>query len=148
MDRKKILVVDDEHHIVRLIQGLKRNGYQVVTAKDGKEALEKIASEKPDLVVLEVQIPKINGFEVLARIRKELKTEKLPVIIVSAKAEEMDVFKSYDSGPNMYVAKPFDPNEVVMYVRWMLRPPLYLKKRLIKTPTWFRKINWPWPRRL
>jgi CheY-like chemotaxis protein len=76
---KKILVVDDERHIVRLIQvNLERQGYNVVTAHDGKEALEKVASEKPDLVVLDVMMPYMDGFEVLRTLRRNPETAELP----------------------------------------------------------------------
>ena len=85
----KILVCDDERHIVRLIQvNLERQGYTVTTAFDGKEGLEKIRTEKPDLVVLDVMMPYMDGFEVLKTIRREPETENLPVIMLTAKAQD------------------------------------------------------------
>lgn len=83
----KILVCDDERHIVRLIQvNLEKQGYQVVTAYDGKEGLEKIRAEKPNLVVLDVMMPYMDGFEVLKSLRKDPEFETLPVIMLTAKA--------------------------------------------------------------
>jgi len=114
----KVLVCDDERHIVRLIQvNLERQGYNVVTAFDGKEGLEKIRSEKPNLVVLDVMMPYMDGFEVLKTIRREPDTENLPVIMLTAKAQDKDVFEGYHYGADMYLTKPFNPMELVTFVK-------------------------------
>jgi two-component system, OmpR family, alkaline phosphatase synthesis response regulator PhoP len=114
----KVLVCDDERHIVRLIQvNLERQGYQVVTAFDGKEGLEKIRAEKPDLVVLDVMMPYMDGFEVLKTLRREPATETLPVIMLTAKAQDKDVFEGYHYGADMYLTKPFNPMELVTFVK-------------------------------
>jgi len=114
----KVLVCDDERHIVRLIQvNLERQGYIVVTAFDGKEGLEKIRSEKPNLVVLDVMMPYMDGFEVLKTIRREPDTENLPVIMLTAKAQDKDVFEGYHYGADMYLTKPFNPMELVTFVK-------------------------------
>lgn len=114
----KILVCDDERHIVRLIQvNLERNGYTVVTAFDGKEGLEKVRSEKPDLCVLDVMMPYMDGFEVLKSIRRDPETENLPVIMLTAKAQDKDVFEGYHYGADMYLTKPFNPMELVTFVK-------------------------------
>lgn len=114
----KILVCDDERHIVRLIQvNLERQGWTVVTAYDGKEGLEKVKSEKPDLLVLDVMMPYMDGFEVLKSIRKDPEMEKLPVIMLTAKAQDKDVFEGYHYGADMYLTKPFNPRELVSFVK-------------------------------
>ena len=114
----KILVCDDERHIVRLIQvNLERQGYTVVTAFDGKEGLEKIRAEKPNLIVLDVMMPYMEGFEVLKNIRNEPETEALPVIMLTAKAQDKDVFEGYHYGADMYLTKPFNPMELVTFVK-------------------------------
>jgi len=114
----KVLVCDDERHIVRLIQvNLERQGYTVVTAFDGREGLEKIRSEKPNLVVLDVMMPYMDGFEVLKTIRREPETENLPVIMLTAKAQDKDVFEGYHYGADMYLTKPFNPMELVTFVK-------------------------------
>jgi len=114
----KVLVCDDERHIVRLIQvNLERQGYQVVTAFDGKEGLEKVRSEKPDLCVLDVMMPYMDGFEVLKSIRRDPATEQLPVIMLTAKAQDKDVFEGYHYGADMYLTKPFNPMELVTFVK-------------------------------
>lgn len=119
---KKILVCDDERHIVRLIQvNLERQGYEVVTAFDGKDGLEKVRSEKPDLLVLDVMMPYMDGFEVLKTLRREPGTENLPVIMLTAKAQDKDVFEGYHYGADMYLTKPFNPKELVTFVERIMR---------------------------
>lgn len=115
---KKILAVDDEVHILRLVQvNLERQGFTVVTASDGKEALEKVASEKPDLVVLDVMMPYMDGFEVLQNLRRSPLTRELPVIMLTAKAQDADVFKGWQSGVDLYLTKPFNPMELISFVK-------------------------------
>ena len=116
--RKKILVVDDERHIVRLVQvNLERAGYQVVTAFDGKEALKKVDAEKPNLIVLDVMMPHMNGFETLKRLRANAATKSIPVIMLTAKAQDADVFRGWASGVDCYLTKPFNPMELLTFVK-------------------------------
>ena len=115
---RKILACDDEKHIVRLVQvNLERAGYTVVTANDGKEALEKVASENPDLVVLDVMMPYMDGFEVLQNLRRNSATRDIPVIMLTAKAQDADVFKGWQSGVDCYLTKPFNPMELLSFVK-------------------------------
>jgi two-component system alkaline phosphatase synthesis response regulator PhoP len=115
---KKILAVDDERHIVRLVQvNLERQGYEVVTAFDGKEALEKVESESPDLIVLDVMMPYMDGFEVLQNLKKNQSTRDIPVIMLTAKAQDADVFRGWQSGVDCYLTKPFNPMELIAFVR-------------------------------
>jgi two-component system alkaline phosphatase synthesis response regulator PhoP/two-component system response regulator VicR len=116
--QKKILVVDDERHIVRLIQvNLERAGYKVLSAYDGPEALKKIDSEKPDMIVLDVMMPRMDGFEVLKRLKAKPETNELPVIMLTAKAQDADVFRGWSSGVSAYLTKPFNPIELITFVR-------------------------------
>src|SRR5579862_4159438 len=115
---KKILAVDDERHIVRLVQvNLERAGYKVVTAYDGKEALDKVQSERPDLIVLDVMMPYMDGFEVLQTLKKNPATRELPVIMLTAKAQDADVFRGWQSGVDCYLTKPFNPMELIAFVK-------------------------------
>lgn len=115
---KKILAVDDEKHIVRLVQvNLERAGYEVVTAHDGKEALQQVANENPDLVVLDVMMPYMDGFEVLQNLRRNPSTRDIPVIMLTAKAQDADVFKGWQSGVDCYLTKPFNPMELLSFVK-------------------------------
>lgn len=115
---RKILAVDDEKHIVRLVQvNLERQGYEVVTANDGKEALQKVDDERPDLVVLDVMMPYMDGFEVLQNLRRNPSTRDIPVIMLTAKAQDADVFKGWQSGVDCYLTKPFNPMELLSFVK-------------------------------
>ena len=115
---KKILAVDDERHIVRLIQvNLERAGYEVVTAFDGREALKKIEEERPNMVILDVMMPYMDGLETLKRIRANPEMRNLPVIMLTAKAQDQDVFKGYSSGADIYLTKPFNPMELLTFVK-------------------------------
>jgi two-component system, OmpR family, alkaline phosphatase synthesis response regulator PhoP len=115
---KKILAVDDERHIVRLVEvNLARAGYQVVTAFDGREALQKVEAEKPDLVVLDVMMPFMDGFEVLRNLKANPETADIPVIMLTAKAQDADVFRGWQSGVDCYLTKPFNPMELLTFVK-------------------------------
>lgn len=115
---KKILAVDDERHIVRLVEvNLQRAGYEVVTAFDGKEALEKVKSESPDLIVLDVMMPYMDGFEVLKNLKADSETRDIPVIMLTAKAQDADVFRGWQSGVDCYLTKPFNPMELLTFVK-------------------------------
>ena len=115
---KKILAVDDEKHIVRLIQvNLERAGYQVVTAFDGVEALKKVQEENPDLVVLDVMMPQMDGFETLKNLKANPQTRNIPVIMLTAKAQDADVFRGWQSGVDCYLTKPFNPLELLTFVK-------------------------------
>jgi DNA-binding response OmpR family regulator len=122
---KHILTVDDETNIRRLLQvNLQRAGYRVTMASDGVEALESIALERPDLVVLDVMMPRMDGFEVLRRLRIDAATADLPVIMLTAKAQDADVFRGWQSGADCYLTKPFNPTELLVFVKRVLEPPI------------------------
>ena len=115
---KTILAVDDERAIVRLVQvNLERHGYKVETAFDGREALEKIAAKRPDLVVCDVMMPYMDGFEVLKRLRQNPETRDLPFIMLTAKAMDHDIFQGWQNGVDCYLTKPFNPNELLAFVQ-------------------------------
>ncbi len=104
---EKILVVDDEPHIVTLVTvALQRAGYAAVSAKDGLEALEKVRTEHPALVLLDVMLPGLDGFEVCERIRKY---ETTPIIMITAKSAEMEKVWGLEVGADDYITKPFSP---------------------------------------
>ena len=115
---KTVLAVDDERAILRLIQvNLERHGYKVLTAGDGREALDKIAAATPDIVICDVMMPYMDGFEVLRRLRKDPATRELPVIMLTAKAMDADVFEGYRSGADCYITKPFNPAELLTFIQ-------------------------------
>jgi len=118
----KILVVDDEENIVELVKfNLEKEGYQVVTAYDGEEALKKVEDVHPNLIVLDLMLPKLDGFDVCRQIRKDSKLNKIPIIMLSAKGEEIDKILGLELGADDYVTKPFSPRELLARVKAILR---------------------------
>lgn len=119
MTSKKILVVDDEKPISDIIKfNLEKEGYEVVTAYDGEEAIEKVKEENPDLVILDLMLPKLSGLEVAKQIRK---THEMPIIMVTAKDSEIDKVLGLEIGADDYVTKPFSNRELVARVNANLR---------------------------
>ena len=118
----KILAVDDEKHIVRLVQiNLQKEGYDVVTASTGREALEQVERENPDLVIMDVMMPEMGGFEALQIMKAGEKTSQIPVIMLTAKAQDADVFQGWKSGADLYLTKPFNPQELLTFVKRILQ---------------------------
>lgn len=113
-DSRKVLVVDDDEHILRsLAQYLELEEFSVRTASGGAEALALVEEEKPDLMVLDVMMPEMDGFEVLENLRRNPETEKLPVIMLTARDQHGDVLKGYQMGVSSYMVKPFNLDELV-----------------------------------
>ena len=120
--KPKILVVDDEPDALDLIQyNLKAAGYDVVTAEDGEEALKKARSSPPALVILDVMLPEVDGLEVCKALRREPATATVPIIMLTAKAAEIDRVLGLELGADDYVTKPFSPRELVLRVKSLLR---------------------------
>lgn len=116
---KKILVVDDEAKIVQLARDyLEHAGYSVVTAGDGKTALAAVRTEKPDLVILDLGLPEIDGLDVTRTLRRE---SNVPIIMLTARTEETDKLVGLEMGADDYITKPFSPKEMVARVRVVLR---------------------------
>jgi DNA-binding response OmpR family regulator len=114
-----ILVVDDEPRYVQLVEvNLKTEGYQVRTASDGQEAVEEVAQEQPDLILLDVMMPVMDGFTACERIRE---FSSVPIIILTAKGEERDRVRGLDAGADDYIVKPFSAQEMLARVRAVLR---------------------------
>ncbi len=117
--QRKILVVDDEERMVRFIRlNLEHDGFLVSEAFDGKEALRKLRGESPDLILLDVMMPGLDGFEVLQMIRD---VSKIPVLMLTAKGEEEDRIRGLELGADDYITKPFSPREMVSRVKAVLR---------------------------
>ena len=117
----KILLVDDEKDIVEfLTYNLKQEGFEVIAAYDGDEALEKV-NEKPDLIILDIMMPKLDGYEVCKRIRANPEYENIPVIFLTAKAGEIDEIFGLELGASDYIQKPISPKKLVARVKSNLR---------------------------
>ena len=122
MAQKKILVVDDEKDIVELISyNLEQEGFAVIKAYDGQMAWERVKTAKPDLVVLDLMIPGIHGLEVCKLIRRDAATETLPIIMLTAKSDQVDKILGLELGADDYVTKPFNVRELIARIRAVLR---------------------------
>jgi two-component system, OmpR family, alkaline phosphatase synthesis response regulator PhoP len=118
----KILIVEDMESVVTLLRSLlEREGFQVTTAPDGVEALEAVRRDKPDLVLLDLMLPGLDGLEVCRRIRHDPVTAHLPIIILSGKEEETDKVIGLEMGADDYITKPFQANELIARVKGRLR---------------------------
>ena len=119
MADNKILIVEDDANLLETLKyNLRKEGYDVVTASDGEQALEVARREKPDLLILDIMLPKINGFEVCRILRKEM---TVPILMLTAKADETDKIVGLEIGADDYMTKPFSMRELLARVRAMLR---------------------------
>ena len=118
----RILVVDDEPDILELTRyNLSSEGFQVMTAATGHEALSQIAEDKPDLVVLDLMLPDLSGVEICKKLRADPTFERLPIIMLTARSEEVDRVVGFEVGADDYVTKPFSPRELTLRIRSVLR---------------------------
>ncbi|MGE5839474.1 MAG: response regulator, partial [Deltaproteobacteria bacterium] len=122
MARQKILAVDDEEDILELLRfNLAKEGFAVVCAVSGEEALKRVLSQKPDLILLDLLLPGMDGLEVARRLKKEDATKDIPVIMVTAKGEEADIVTGLEVGAEDYITKPFSRKVLIARVRAVLR---------------------------
>jgi DNA-binding response OmpR family regulator len=120
--KEKILIVDDDETMVNLLATiLEIEGFTAWKALDGQSALDLMSRELPDLVLLDIMMPGIDGFEVLARLRSDPRTEELPVIMLTARSDDRDIFEGWKKGADEYVTKPFDPRKLMEVIRGVLR---------------------------
>jgi len=118
---KKIMVVDDEPYIARVIKfKLEQEGYTVISANDGQSGLQKIKEEKPDMVLLDVMMPGLSGYEVCQKIKEDAELAGIPVVILTAKGQERDREQGLTIGASDYITKPFSPNRLLELVKNMI----------------------------
>ena len=119
---KKILVTDDSPTIVAMIKELlESNGYAVVTASDGQEALDKAKKEKPDLIILDLMLPKIDGYKVCAMLKFDKNYSSIPIIILTARAGESDKELGSEVHADAYVTKPFEPDAFLAKIKELIK---------------------------
>ena len=122
MAKGKILVVDDEEHILELIRyNLDASGYEVIEASDGDDAVKKAINEVPDLILLDLMLPGKDGYDVCRELRSNGKTKAVPIIMLTAKSEEIDKILGLELGSDDYITKPFDLGEVIARIESNLR---------------------------
>jgi len=114
---RKILVVDDEPYVVRALSFiLKKGGHEVTTAADGQEALRHVEEDKPDLILLDIMMPDLDGFEVTQRLKKDPATKDIYIILITAKGQEEDRKRGFESGADDYITKPFSPTGLIKMI--------------------------------
>ncbi len=124
-DRKKIIVVDDEKTVRDALEFLLMNeGYEVITAQNGEDALIKVRDEDPDLMILDVMMPRMNGFRVARAIRKDPVYKRLPILLLTVMDDKNDKIAGYNSGADEYLVKPFDLDELIVRVKCLLKMPM------------------------
>tara|TARA_Y100000310_G_scaffold341787_1_gene442099 strand:- start:2549 stop:3580 length:1032 start_codon:yes stop_codon:yes gene_type:complete len=134
--KKKILIVEDEANIMRLIEVILSSGnYSFVKAMDGEEALEKVSQEMPDLIILDVMMPKIDGIEVCKQLKTNILTKRIPIIMLTAKGEMTDKFEGIATGADDYLTKPFDPRELKVRVKTFLEKEQKERNPVTNLPT-------------
>jgi two-component system phosphate regulon response regulator PhoB len=122
MANQKVLVVDDEEDILELLKfNLSREGYQVPCAASGEQAFRLVRSESPDLIVLDLMLPGIDGLEVTRCLKNDPDTKNIPIVMLTAKGEEADIVTGLELGADDYITKPFSPRIVLARVRAVLR---------------------------
>jgi len=118
MNLKKILIVDDEEGIVKVVKMyLEHHDYEVITASEGQEGLEKAKTEKPDLIVLDLMLPRINGYKVCGLLKKDTRYAKIPIILFTAKTQEKDMKLGQEVGADAYIIKPFEPEILLSKIK-------------------------------
>ena len=120
--RARVLVVDDEADLVRILQfGLEAIGYQVETASDGQEGLKKARELKPDIILLDLMLPKLDGYKVCRLLKFDERYKNIPIIILSARTQEGDQLLAMEMGANRFVTKPYDFAEVLSHIETLLK---------------------------
>ena len=121
VSKGRILVVDDEVYIVHILDfSLGMEGYEVVTALDGEQALERVAQQKPDLIVLDIMMPKLDGYETCKVLKSREETRDIPIILLSAKGRNVDQKTGFEVGADDYITKPFSPRKLVERINAIL----------------------------
>lgn len=119
---KKILLVDDETEYITLLRNrLEAEQYQVVSAQDGQEGLEKAKHEKPDLIILDLMLPKMDGYKVCALLKRDTRYAKIPIILFTARAQESDIKLGEDLGADAYLTKPFEAPTLLAKIQELLK---------------------------
>ncbi len=121
-DVKKILVVDDDPYILMSLEFLmKKNGFEVMVARNGTEALEIVEKQVPDIVLLDIMMPDVDGYAICKYIKSSKKLKEAKVVFMSAKSKESDIQKGYDLGASLYVTKPFSTRQLLKQVQELIQ---------------------------
>jgi DNA-binding response OmpR family regulator len=157
--QKRLLLIDDDPNLILLVKDyLEFRGYEVIAAGNGMEALESLKLKLPDLIVCDVMMPEMDGYTFVQHIREDARTNWIPVLFLSAKGQSQDRVKGLNTGADVYMSKPFEPEELVAQVESLLRqtsrilegkvskgengPKLRVRPKVELTPTEQKVVNW------
>lgn len=131
-DSKKLLLIDDDPNLILLVKDyLEFQGYEVMTAENGREALEILEHQTPDMIICDVMMPEMDGYALIEKVRQDSRTSWIPFMFLSAKGQSQDRVKGLSTGADVYMVKPFEPEELVAQVESSLKQ----AKRLMRQPT-------------
>lgn len=131
-DTKKLLLIDDDPNLILLVQDyLEFRGYEVLTAENGREALETLEHQQPDLIICDVMMPEMDGYTFVKHVRENPETNWIPVLFLSAKGQSQDKVKGLNTGADVYMVKPFEPEELVAQVESSLKHTERLRNRVV-----------------
>jgi DNA-binding NarL/FixJ family response regulator len=143
-DQKRLLLIDDDPNLILLVKDyLEFRGYEVITAENGREALEILEENVPDLIICDVMMPEMDGYSLVEHVRKDPRTSWIPVLFLSAKGQSQDRVKGLNTGADVYMVKPFEPEELVAQVEASLKHGERLTKRKDRSPEDAPKIHVP-----
>jgi DNA-binding NarL/FixJ family response regulator len=142
--QKRLLLIDDDPNLILLVKDyLEFRGYEVTTAENGREALEILEKEMPDMIICDVMMPEMDGYAFVEQVRKDPRTNWIPVLFLSAKGQSQDRVKGLNTGADVYMVKPFEPEELVSQVEASLKQAGRLLQHQIKLGTNGPKIQVP-----
>ena len=122
MNKVKVLIIDDEPELVEMVSlRLEANDYQVISASDGQEGLDRARTEKPDLIILDLMLPKIEGYKVCRLLKFDEKYKNIPIILFTSRAQESDIKLGGEVGADAYITKPFEPDMLLAKVSELLK---------------------------
>ncbi|MBE9180681.1 response regulator transcription factor [Oculatella sp. LEGE 06141] len=143
-DHKRLLLIDDDPNLILLVKDyLEFRGYEVVTAENGQEALEVLQKDTPDMIICDVMMPQMDGYSLVEHVRKDPRTSWIPVLFLSAKGQSQDRVKGLNTGADVYMVKPFEPEELVAQVESSLKQASRLIQRQEKGSDSAPKIQVP-----
>ncbi len=143
-EHKRLLLIDDDPNLILLVKDyLEFRGYQVITAENGQEALEVLDKETPDMIICDVMMPQMDGYSLVEHVRKNPRTSWIPVLFLSAKGQSQDRVKGLNTGADVYMVKPFEPEELVAQVESSLKQASRLIQRQDKSSEAAPKIQVP-----
>lgn len=143
-EHKRLLLIDDDPNLILLVKDyLEFRGYEVITAENGQEALEVLQKETPDMIICDVMMPQMDGYSLVEHVRKDPRTSWIPVLFLSAKGQSQDRVKGLNTGADVYMVKPFEPEELVAQVESSLKQASRLIQRQDKNSDTALKIQVP-----